>query len=471
VVAVAAAVTCAAVLLIAIGPQLRADPPPAGCDPGSTAPQFCATLPTLAAPASEPLPLFDQIQPCEAGGLRPTFCVGYPTAATPPDRPALLAQRQETCASLGREAPDFCLATSTDTSSGTLRREVTLGLLRQRLGSDFQRSGSGKAQLWTEVGVPAAVAERIHRTILEDAAAVEAFFGRTYREPPAVFLFSSQRSFGTALERQLGLPASTAALMSRQLLGVFLTGTDAVAINGEGALDRDRPVVYRHELAHVLIHQLAGDDVPAWLDEGLATYVSDFDASAIDPERAVALSLLRIDPQASRIFVDGQGFVRINTEYAGHAYAAAAEAVHLLHARVGSFGITALLESLGRSTRFSEAFALEVGEPFDAFIAGLPAAAWGGCRHGALISAPSPSGSTVFRLFGFTPNRTITVHIEGPGRYAFSVEPDRFGVYAGTLGPPMPSGTYTLSASGADGAVTAELTIGDPTAERVQTCQ
>jgi hypothetical protein len=135
-------------------------------------------------------PLFDQVQPCQPGGLRPAFCVGFPVAVTTADRPVLVAQRQEACASLGREAPDFCLVTpGADTSNGVLQREVALALLRQRLGSDFQRSGSGKAQLWTETGVSAPVAQRVYGTILEDAAAVESFFGRSYREPPAVFLF------------------------------------------------------------------------------------------------------------------------------------------------------------------------------------------------------------------------------------------------------------------------------------------
>ncbi|MEA2662979.1 MAG: Peptidase superfamily [Chloroflexota bacterium] len=442
------------------------------CDPAASLLRFCEAFPSFAPASSTPLPLVDQIQPCDGSGFRPAFCVAFPSGGPSVDRPTLVARRQDACAELGGEAPDFCLILPSDaTSTGVLRREVALALLRQRLGSDFRRTGSGRAQLWTELGVSAPVSDQVFSLVSDDAAAVEAFFGRSFREPPAVFLFRSRQSFGTAIERQFGVPPNVAGQMAQQLLGLLLTGADAVAINGEAVLTGGRPIVYRHELGHVLIHQLAGDDLPAWLDEGLATYLSDFDGSVVGPERAVALSVLRVNPDARRIFAEGQGFLQVNTDFAGHAYAVAAEAVHLLDIHGGRAGVVALLEAIGRGVALPDAFPDTAGETLDDFLAELPARAWGPCRHGVLISAAAPDGLLSYRLYGFAPQRQVRVRLDGPYGYAFVVTPDRFGVYSGTFGPPMPAGSYRLSALADDGSVMTDVSIGDPASTSIQRCE
>ena len=78
-----------------------------------------------------------------------------------------------------------------------------------------------------------------------------------------------------------------------------LAGIDAVAINGESVLAAGRSTIFRHELAHVAIHRLASNAVPAWLDEGLATLVEERDPLGFD--RATALSILANDPGQSVI--------------------------------------------------------------------------------------------------------------------------------------------------------------------------
>ncbi|MEA2662851.1 MAG: Peptidase superfamily, partial [Chloroflexota bacterium] len=340
-------------LVLALGPRFGSQAPPA-CDDAPIGQRFCASLPSFDPPppaSSNAAALVDQIQPCQSTGFRPSFCVGLAAPGATVDRPALVAQRRATCEQLGREAPDFCVSVpAADTANATLQREVALALVRQRLGADFARVGSGRTQLWAEVGLAGAIADHVERLVLEDAAAVETFFGRTFREPPAVFLFRSRQSFAAAMERQFGVPADVAAQLAGELLGVLITGADAVAINGESVLNGGRPVVYRHELGHVLIHQLAGDRLPSWLDEGLAAYVSDFDASIVSPERAIAMSMLRVDPQAVGMFTDPRAFLDINAELSGHAYAVAAEAVHAIDLRAGRSGVVALLEALARGT-------------------------------------------------------------------------------------------------------------------------
>ena len=352
------------------------------CSAGSSAPRFCASVPTNAPELSTSAPLVDQLRPCTGSAASgPSFCVALPTPVPSADRGELLVQRRETCAQLeAGEAPDFCLVVpASGASTAGLRRDIALALLRQRLGTEFRRTAAGGVQLWTEVGVSGPIVEGALRLVMADSVAVQEYFDRRYLQPPAVFLFTSHQSFGLAMQRHFGVEASVAMQLSQQLLGVLLTGSDAVAINGESIVTSGRPVVYRHELAHVLIHQLAGDGVPAWLDEGLATRVSALDPAIIDPARAGAIAALRTDRRALSIFTDGRDWQTINTALSGRAYGVAAEAVLEIERRVGRSGMTALLETLGRGASIEEGFRDLAGETLDDFIARLPATVY--ARH------------------------------------------------------------------------------------------
>jgi hypothetical protein len=360
-------------LIIWWAPPAPADLPDCAAAPRSA--QFCAVLPTNAVEASPAAPPFDHVSPCTSPAAPgASFCVALPTPGPAVDRTELLARRQDACAQLeAGEAPDFCLVVPTGgASTSALQRDIALALLRQRLGTDFRRTTAGGVQLWTEIGVSAPIVDRAVRLIGADAAAVEEYFGRRYQEPPSVFLFMSQQSFGLALQRHFGVSSALAVQMSQQLLGVLLTGSDAVAINGQSIATSGRPVVYRHELAHVLIHQLAGDGVANWLDEGLATHVSALEPEVIDPLRASALASLRTDRRALSIFTDTRDWQTVNSAYGNRAYGVAAEAVFALERRVGRAGVTTLLESIGRGTAFEDAFGTVVGQTFDDFIALLP---------------------------------------------------------------------------------------------------
>ncbi len=334
---------------------------------------FCTVLPTNAPESA--VAVVDHLSPCTSSAAPgASFCLVLPTPAPGMDRTELLVQRRDACALLeSGEAPDFCLIVPTGgASTAALQRDLALAQLRQRLGADFRRSTAGGVQLWSEVGVSAPVVEGAIRLITADAAAVEDYFGRRYQQPPAVFLFLSQQSFGLALQRHFGVNAALATQMSRQLLGVLLTGSDAVAINGQFIVTTGRPVVYRHELTHVLIHQLAGDRIANWLDEGLATLVSAVDPGTIDVFRASALASLRTDPRALSVFTDPRDWQTVNSAYGNRAYGVAAEASLAMERRIGRGGVTGLLESLGRGAAYEDAFRSAMGETLDDFIATLP---------------------------------------------------------------------------------------------------
>lgn len=457
-------------MVLWIGPRLPRAAGPADCAVGTVT--FCATLPPFGSPEPAPTWLVDQARPCEDAAALASFCLALPIATGTSDPTALLARRQDACAQLASsDAPGFCLAPPGGSlSARALQRQVALVLLRQRLGSDFRRAGTGAVDLWTETSMSAAVADSIDATLLQDAAAVQGFFSRPFSDPPAVFLFTSRQSFASALERQFGFSAETAGFLSRQTGGITLAGIDAVAINGESVLNAGRTTIFRHELTHVAVHRLAGDDVPAWLDEGLATVVEERDPYGID--RASALSILGNDPGALTIFGSERSWLQNNTDLGGHAYGVVAEAVRVLDGRIGRAGLVAMLERIGAGTPPAGAIEDAIGESLAQFVIALPGRALGDCRQDVFVSAARADGLRIWYAYGFRPQNSVAVTVDGQGQqYAFRAVTDRYGVYTGTVGTPMPSGSYVLRVTadtGESAAVT--LALGDRTSVAQRGC-
>jgi len=419
-----------------------------------------------------PARLVDQAQLCDDPNAIASFCLSLPTATGTSDPTVLLARRQDACAQLApNDAPAFCLTPPSGSMTAlALRRQVALALLRQRLGPDFRRSATGAVDLWTESTTAPAVADALYATLVQDAAADEAFFGRKFADPPAVLLFTSRQSFAQGLARQFGFSADTAALLARQTGGVTLAGIDAVAINGENVFNAGRPAIFRHELAHVAVHRLSGDAVPAWLDEGLATLAERGDPAGI--ERATALSILENDPGALTIFGGDRSWLQNNTDLDGHAYGVAAEAVRVIDLAIGRPGVVAMLEKIGAGTPPGAAIEDAIGESLARFVIGLPGQALDGCRQGIFVSAARPDGLRIFYAYGFRPQTSVAVTVNGPGHYAFRVVTDRYGVYTATVGTPMPGGSYVLAVTAESGdSAQLPITLADPSAIAQQGCR
>lgn len=423
---------------------------PADCGSGPSAVQFCPSLPSFQPPEDTPMRIADQVRPCEAAtASRPSFCIALPAASGDVDHATLIARRQNACAQLSPgDAPAFCLTVpSTTTADATLEREAALVLLRQRLGSDFRRVSGGELELWAESGVSSAVADRIDGILREDAAAVQAYFARRFHDVPAVFLFASQRSFGFALATQFGYSAGMAAQLSSQYGGILVSGIGVIAINGQNVLSGARPTIFRHELTHVMTHQLAGVGLAMWFDEGLATLVAEPDASAFDLDRATAFSILGDDAIWFTTFDEDRSWFDRNAALTGNAYGVAAEAVRLIVDRLDRAGLIAMLEAVGRGAPLASAYAAATGESLAQFVEGVPGRLLTGCRRGIRLSSTRPDGLVLWRIYGFGPQKNVAITADGPGHYAFQVVTDRFGVYTGTLGGPMPTGTYVLRAT------------------------
>lgn len=439
---------------------------PADCGSGAFAMVFCPSLPSFQPEPEAPMRIADQIEPCaNATSLRPAFCVVLPSANVPVDHTTLLVRRQDACAQLRPgDAPGFCLAAPSSSTGATLERQAALVLLLQRLGPDFRRVAGGEIDVWAESGVTPDVVARITATLRDDAAAVQAYFGRRFVEVPAVFVFGSQTSFAQALERQFGYAPTVAGQLSGQYGGLLVSGIGAIAINGQNVLSAGRPTIFRHELAHVLTHEIAGSDLPLWLDEGIATLVAEADAADFDVERAKAYSILGDSALRGVTFDEERPWIDRNGALGGNAYGVAREAVRLLVERTGRAGLVSLLEMAGRGTAFASAFATVAGEGPAEFVTRVPDRVLATCRRGISVAATRPDGLLVWRIFGFGAKRAVQMTADGSGHYTFEVQTDMYGTYSGTLGGPMPAGSYTFRASAGIGTdVMTTVVLGTPT--------
>ena len=422
---------------------------PADCASIFAALRFCPAVPSFEPPAAGPKLIADQVRPCEdADAFRPSFCIALP-AANRDDHATLVARRQDACAQLPPgDAPGFCLVIpSNDTEDAALERESALLLLRQRLGPDFLRVSGGTLDLWAESGVSHEVAQKLDVTVREDAAAVESYFGRTFRDVPALFVFASQASFALGLEKQFGYSRGMAGQLANQFGGLLVSGLGAIAINGQNVLGGDRPTIFRHELTHVMAHQLAGTGLAMWFDEGLATLVADPDPSAFGLDRTTAFSILADSGLRMLAFDEDRSWFDRNAALGGNAYGVVAEAVRLIVGRFGRAGVVSVLEAVGRGQTLTSAYAVATGASLAQFVQTIPSSVLAGCPSGITLSATRPDGLILWRIYGFGPARTVAMTADGPSHYAFPVITDRYGVYTGTLGGPMPSGTYALRAT------------------------
>jgi hypothetical protein len=444
---VGAAVTLGWVRISSPGPVALG---PAGCASILAALPFCPALPSFEPPQASPKLIADQVSPCEeADAFRPSFCVALPAANKDADRATLVARRQDACAQLSAsDAPGFCLVIpSSDTEDATLEREAALLVLRQRLGPDFRRVSGGTLDLWAEAGVSTEVAAQLDAIVREDATAVETYFSRRFRDVPALFVFASQGSFALALEKQFGYSRGMAGQLSNQYGGLLVSGLGAIAINGQNMLGGARPTIFRHELTHVMTHQLAGIGLAMWFDEGLATLVAEADASAFDIDRATAFSILADRGLRMLAFDEDRSWFDRNAALGGNAYGVAAEAVRLMVGKLDRTGLTFLLEAVGRGRSLTSAYTVATGESLAQFVQTIPTNVLAGCTQGISLSGTRPDGLILWRLYGFGAARTVAITADGPGHYAFAVVTDVYGVYTGTLGGPMPSGTYALRAT------------------------
>jgi len=105
-------------------------------------------------------------------------------------------------------------------------------------------------------------------------------------------------------------------------------GRIRVAVGGTFS-SRDLDRLLAHELVHAMVASAASRHVPAWLNEGLATYLESTDRAWIPAALRATTSRLPFDALTN-------GFGGLDEQTAMAAYAESATAVEILHGRLGA---------------------------------------------------------------------------------------------------------------------------------------
>lgn len=149
------------------------------------------------------------------------------------------------------------------------------------------------------------------------------------------------------------------APMAEWAAGVAFVGARRVVLRAHGSALFSLVETFDHELAHVLLHAVAGDRrVPRWLSEGLAIWASGEDVvGRLDAAHRAALtgSLIPL-PDLDRRFPDHGPRVSL-------AYAQSALFTRFIIQRHGPHALPALLLDVARGVPFDRAFERRFGAP------------------------------------------------------------------------------------------------------------
>ncbi|HEU5287149.1 MAG TPA: hypothetical protein VFV20_02005, partial [Candidatus Limnocylindria bacterium] len=157
---------------------------------------------------------------------------------------------------------------------------VPLSGVRRETSVPLIALSASRADVRVETTVPAADATALTTDVDRSVERVEALFGHAFDPRPRVLLFGTGASFATAAGELFGYSTATAAYVASTYGGIFDRPTLTIALNWSASSPERMSAAIEHELGHLMIRQLArGRDVPAWLDEGIATLIEE-DASA-----------------------------------------------------------------------------------------------------------------------------------------------------------------------------------------------
>ncbi len=304
---------------------------------------------------------------------------------------------------------------------------------------------------------------RIAAAVGRDVPGVERWLGATFERPPTVYVFATRASFALALQRSFGQGATDAAALAATNGGVAFPDRAAIAVSWESVRGDAALAITRHELAHLLVHQIAGPstELPAWFDEGLAALAErDLDRGGLRAarDRSATLAVLRSGAVSLEALSPSREWAIRNAALGGRAYAAAAEAVDLLIRALPERGVRDLLARAGR-VGFAQAFGEVVGiSPADYSLA-FPAR-FADAHGGPRIAQAETAEGVEWMASGFVSGERLRVVIEGAGYHVeFAVDADDDGTYRAVFGGTAPTGEYRVTATGAGRSASADLRI------------
>ena len=307
------------------------------------------------------------------------------------------------------------------------------------------------ARVLAEPSISADDVARIAAAVERDLSATERMLGAAFERAPTVYVLATRSSFAYAVQRGFGQSSTEAGALAAGNGGVAFPRQAAIVVNWEAVRTDSSLSLIRHELTHVLAHQLAGveTELPAWFDEGLATLAErDVDPDALADARAASatLALLAQGRGTLAALSSPRDWTIRNAELDGRGYTVAAQAVELLEQRGGTDAVRRLLAE-SRTAGFGAAFATVRGESVADFTSAFPARY--ALQHDVPLIVQRRDGASVrWSVSSVIPDSQIKVTIDGTDYHLeFDARSDRDGVYTAVFGSTAKPGDYAVTVS------------------------
>lgn len=329
-------------------------------------------------------------------------------------------------------------------------------------GITFRLDAKGPADVYSEATISSTDSSSIVVQVNADVAAVQTDLGRRFTARPKVYVMTTSSSYGTAMQTIFHFTPAQAQQVVANSQGVFLEDSGAIAANWERVSVRKPIATLRHELTHMMEHQIAPNvDSVAWFNEGNARLEeftvpgslwlamrARFGAASM----AATNTLFTLPDLTSRTVWNARPDPALTNQY--HE---ASQLVQLLRTDLGQAGVLRLMELMGAGQTFESAYAAQAGRPFSTFSASAPARlrAMAPSYPAVTTTTDNPRGAGLtFFLYGFTPGSQATIFISGPAQSnPQTITVDAIGTYLSYLDSEWPPGTYTVSVTSSAGTV------------------
>ena len=336
---------------------------------------------------------------------------------------------------------------------------VTVPQTVTQQGMNFYVFPTSYADVFAETSVGLGATQRIVTVVDSDVTQVQTDYKRTFAERPAVYVQTTTTSFIRGV-RAIGGATKDPPTWAGGLCICFDPHPSWVFVNWQVTSDDVQVTTVRHELTHVMQHQIVPDTfLPTWFDEGNArleemTVDGTLWWSALQRYRTASM-VAKHSLYSLTLITDGGQWSARTADEATYEYAEATEVVRLLRADIGMNGELLMFDLMAQGRTFNEAFALVHGGTIGQFDAALEQRL-AETAPGIASAQDAPLGrGLTFLVFGLPANLSVTTSVVGAqGSSTNSRTTDAYGFFFTFLGDGWNPGQYTMTAFWSGGSVT-----------------
>ena len=327
-------------------------------------------------------------------------------------------------------------------------------------GMSFYSFATGFADVFAETSIGLSSTQRIVTVVDSDVTQVQSDYKRTFGARPAVYVNATTTSFVRGV-RLIGGAIKDPPTWAGGLCICFDPHPSWVFVNWQVTGDDVQQTTVRHELTHVMQHQIVPDTLlPTWFDEGNAR-VEEFTVAgtkwweALQRYRTASM-IARGGPDLYPLaeITDGAQWAARSDVDAAYEYAEAAAVVNLIRGDIGMSGELLMFDLMAQGRTFNDAFALAHGGTVGLFDVTLERRL--GATMPAIATAPdSPLGAGLtFFAFGLPPNTPVSYSISGVQTSSVNQRTtDAYGFFYTFLADAWAPGEYTMTVIWGGGSV------------------